>query len=170
MKWLGLTIAMAMTAAAPAVQAQTVEAVAAAEKAYKAALQKTPLTLPVALFVKETATGYGMYEARATNHFKVGEPLNFYVEPLGYKFKHNGDKTSFGVTMDLRITQNGRTLFSKDNFLNIDLDSHHDNAEFNVNGSLNLTGAAAGNYELELLVRDHASAETAHTKLPFTID
>jgi hypothetical protein len=170
MKCLGLTIALAMTAAAPAAHAQSIEAVAAAEKAYKAALQKTPLTLPVVLFVKEKASGYGMYEARGTNHFKVGEPLKFYIEPLGCKFKHSGDKVSFGVSMDMRITQKGKTLFTKDNFLDTDFDSHHDNAELMLNASLDLTGAAAGNYEIQLLVRDHASSDVAHAELPFTID
>ena len=168
MKWLYLM--MALAAGALPAQSQSADAVAAAEKAFKAALAKTPLTLPVVVFVKDKATGYGMYEARGTNHFKVGEPLKFYIEPLGYKFKHNGDRVSFGVSMDLRITQNGETLFTKDNFLDVDFDSHHDNAELMLNGSLDLTGASPGNYAIELSVRDHSSSDIAHASLPFTID
>ena len=169
MKWLYLMTALAFAAGAPAAHAQSAE-VAAAEKAYKAALAKTPLSLPVVLFVKDKATGYGMYEPRGSNHFKVGEPLKFYIEPLGYKFKHNGDRVTFGVSADLRITQNGETLFSKDNFLDIDFDSHHDNAELMLNGSLDLTGASAGNYAIELSVRDHSSSDIAHVSLPFTLE
>ena len=169
MKSLYLMTALALGAGATAAHAQNAD-VAAAEKAYKAALAKTPLSLPVVIFVKDKATGYGMYDPRGSNHFKVGDPLKFYIEPLGYKFKHNGDKVAFGVSADLAITQGGQTLFSKDNFLDIDFDSHHDNAELMLNGSLDLTGASPGNYEIQLSVRDHSSSDIAHATLPFTIE
>jgi hypothetical protein len=169
MKWLFSIVALALLAAAPVAHAQNLDAVAAADKAFKDALQKTPLSLPVALFVKDKASGYGMYEARESNRFKVGEPLKFYLEPLGYKYKRSGGLVTFGVSMDLRITQNGQVLFAKDNFLDVNFDSHHDNAEVMLNGSLDLTGAAPGDYKVELDVRDHGSSDIAHASLPFTI-
>jgi hypothetical protein len=170
MKWLSIIAATALLAGALGARAQSVEAVAAAEKVYKAALRQTPLTLPVALFVKAKATGFGMYEARETNHFKIGEPLKFYLEPLGYKYKRNGDLVDFGVSMDLRLMRGDETLYGKDDFLDVNFESHHDNAELMLNGSLDLSGAPAGDYRLELTLRDHSSADVARAVLPFTID
>jgi hypothetical protein len=170
MKWLQMTVAAMLLAGISLAHAQSVEAVVAADKALKDALQKTPLSLPVVLFVKDKASGFGMYEARGSNHFKVGEPLKFYIEPLGYKYKRSGDLVTFGVSMDLRLVQKGEALFAKDNFLDVNFESHHDNAEVMLNGSLDLTGAPAGDYRIELSVRDHGSSDIAHASLPFTID
>ena len=126
--------------------------------------------VPVALFVKQRATGYGMYEARPTNHFKAGEPLLFYVEPVDFKYKADGDLAKFGAVMDLRLTQDGKTLFSKDGFVTAAFTSHHMNKEINFSGSLDVSGAPAGEYELELLLQDSASDGVATVVLPFVID
>jgi len=150
--------------------AQSVDAVGAAQRALNEALQEAPLSLSVVLFVKDKAAGYGMYEARDSSHFKVGEPLMFFIEPLGYKYKSTGDMVTFGLSMDLVLTRKGDVLFSKDDFLNVDFQSHHANTELMLNGTLNVSGAPAGDYQIELVVRDHSSAQTARTQLPFTID
>ncbi len=128
------------------------------------------IRVPVALFVKERASGYGMYEARASNHYKVGEQLLFYLEPADYKYQTSGELNRFGATMDLRLTQDGNTLYSKDGFLKADFLSHHMNKEINFSGSLDVAGAPAGEYNLELIVQDAFSNGIAKVVLPFIID
>ena len=170
MKWLRAMALAALLAGAAGAHAQSVDAVAGAQKALTEALQKTPLSLPVALFVKDKPAGYGMYEARHSNRFRVGEPLLFYVEPLGYKYKYSGDVVTFGVSMDLLLTRKDEVLYRRSDFMILDLKSHHANAELDLIGTLNLNDAKPGDYLLEIVVRDHSSAETARTQLPFTID
>jgi hypothetical protein len=169
-KWLCAIASAALLAAATGAWAQSTDAVGVAQKALIEALQKTPLSLPVALFIEGKAGGYGLYDARPSNHFKAGEPLVFYVEPLGYKYKRDGDIVTFGASMDVTLTSAGKTLYHKDDFLTTDLKSHHANAELDLVGTLNLTGAAPGDYVLEIVVRDHSSADVALTQLPFTIE
>jgi hypothetical protein len=127
--------------------------------------------LPVALFVKSAAQGYGMYEVRQTNHFKVGETINFYIQPLNFKYKEEKDSMySFGMSADLILVSKGEVLFGKTDFMNLNFNSHVKNKELMLNGHLDVTGAPPGEYTIELLVRDHVSKELAKTKMDFVID
>jgi len=146
------------------------DAVAEARRALVDASQKSSLTMPVVLFVKSKATGFGMYDARGSDIFKPGEKLSFYVEPQGYKFKTTGDTVSFGIAMDIALTSPaGEILYHQDNFLNQDFTSHHANEELMLNGDLDINGAKPGDYVLELTLHDKLASGTASAKLPFTI-
>jgi hypothetical protein len=128
------------------------------------------LTMPIALFVKSKATGFGMYQPRDSNIFKPGDPLIFYVEPQGYTFKTAGDISTFGVFMDLDIlSQSGASLASQKHFADNEFTSHHLNRELNLDGTVNLTGAPPGNYLLVLTLHDKLGGSSAVTKLPFII-
>lgn len=123
-----------------------------------------------ALFTRERATGYGMYVPRDGARFKQGESLLFYMEPAGYEYKQDGKLFRFGAQVDLKLTQDGKVLYSKDGFLNAAFSSHHRNKEIDFTGSFDLTGAPAGEYVLELSLKDTYSNGTATVSLPFTLE
>lgn len=130
----------------------------------------TAFGAPVALFTQEKAMGYGMYQARANNHYKNGESLLFYLEPVGYAYRKEGDLYRFGMSVDLRLVKNGTTMFSKDGFLNAAFTSHHENKEINFTGNVDVSGAPAGEYRMELKLRDTYSDGVTTVTLPFFID
>ena len=126
--------------------------------------------VPLALFTRERATGYGMYVPRETSRFKQGESLLFYMEPVGYGYKKDGGLFRFGATIDLKLKQGGKVLYSKDGFLNADFSSHHRNKEIDFTGSFEMSGAPPGEYALELLLQDLYGEGTATVTLPFTLE
>jgi len=132
--------------------------------------EASALSMPVAIFVDAKASGFGMYDARGSTVFKPGEKIRFYIEPQGYHYSTEGDTVVFGVTMDLKLmTPQGRVLFRKDGFLDQAFTSHHENKELMLNGDLDITGADAGAYVIELTLHDKMSSNVATTKLPFSI-
>lgn len=128
------------------------------------------LDLPVVRLVKSKATGFGMYEARSSNHFKSGETIRFYIEPRNFKYKKVGDVFTFGVSMDLVLKSKGKEVFRKEKFLDSDFRSYHQNKELMLNGDLDISGAAPGEYLLEQVVHDHWAADIARAQLAFVLD
>ena len=161
----------AVTAAALAcpVGAQTLAAVTAAEAALAAADDATKLTVRNASIVTAKPAFYGAFEVRPSNHFPSGQPILFYLEPIGLKHKTSGDIVSCGLSMDLRVEQDGSVMFSKEGFLTADFPSHHALHELMVNGDLTVT-APSGSYAMRLVLHDHNSAETTEVMVPFVID
>ena len=161
-------LAAAAVLAAP-VRAQNPAAVAMAEQALVAANDRTPLTVGFASLVTAKASAYGAYTARASNHYGPGETVLFYVEPLGLKHKQAGALITCGLSMDLFVKRAGTIVFGKEDFINADFPSHHPLLEIMLNGDLTVN-APADAYEIELVLHDHGSSETARATLPFVID
>ena len=157
-----------LLASVPAL-AETPEPVRIAQEALQQALSRTPMSLAVATFVRADADGFGMYQERGNNRFAKGEKLSIYMEPLGFKYKPDGDMITFGFTVDFSILKGDSILGGKEKFLDQTFRSHHANDEIMLNTSINLTGAPAGDYEVELVVHDKSSQDSAHVRLPFTI-
>ena len=126
--------------------------------------------VPVAMLVTEPAQGYGMYDPRPSNHFKVGETVRFYLEPKGFTYKEADKIFTFGISADLLLTRDKDVLFGKKDFLMQDFQSHVPNKELMLNGSLSISGASPGDYVIELLVRDNTSKASTKVQLPFTLD
>ena len=165
---LGLAGFAAACIACPA-HAQTPAAVAAAEQALATANDSTPLTVRNQMIVETKPSFYGAYSARASNHFKSGEPILFYLEPIGLKHRTKGDIVSCGLSMDLLVKQDDTIKFGKENFLTADFPSHHALQELMVNGDLTVN-APSGAYVMELVLHDHNSDQTTRTSVPFVID
>jgi hypothetical protein len=123
-----------------------------------------------ALLETAKAAGWGMYDARKTHHVKVGETVYLYLEPTGYKYRHENDMFTFGFSLDLRLTHDGKTVFSKDNFFDVDRSSHHANAEFFMDADLDLGQTPPGDYVIDVVLHDHSADQVARAQVLFTID
>ncbi len=165
---MGVVAAQTPPAAAPpAIQVSSSDPVAAAQAALLQALAQAPMSLPVAVFVKDRAAGYGMYELReGGSRFKSGEAMYVYVEPLAYKYKTAGADVTFGLTMDFTVlSKDGNILGGKEKFLDVSFRSHRHNTEIMLNATITIQSAPPGDYQLELTVHDQSSPDVAHARL-----
>ena len=154
-----------------AARAQSLEAIDRLEAAVHEAWDKTPLTVRRAIFVKQKALGYGIFEERPTRVFKPGESLLVYAEPVGFGFRRSeGGLYEFGFAIDFVIkTPTGTILGGEENFANVAQRSHVRNLEFMLNLSLDMTGAPPDDYVLAYTLRDITGPKSATLELPFTI-
>src|SRR5438045_3874313 len=67
--------------------AQSLQELDQREAALMETWEKMPLSVRRAVFEKQRAEGFGMYQERPSNVFKPGEKLIAYVEPVGYGWK-----------------------------------------------------------------------------------
>ncbi len=124
------------------------------------------------LLVAEPASGYGLYNPRADNKFKSGEPVFVYAEPYGFGYGSGGDGLyTIGFAVDLRvISDQGEVMAEVPNIANLDLTSRYKNREFQANLTYTLNGIPAGKYVLETTLHDKNSAKggTFQTEVEFT--
>lgn len=163
-------IFMAILVFATPVQAQTLEALDAAEAQVSAAWDATPLTFRKTLFA-QSIDAFGVYTEKTGTVFAPGEPIVVYAEPVGYGYRTSPDASYvFGFDFDLVVkTADGDIVAGKDGFAHFELVSKAQNREFLVSLTLSLNEAPAGKYVLEYLAHDIASDETATISMPFSI-
>lgn len=169
---LAAPLALALSfAGSPPVAAQTLQEVEQREAALATAWESTPLAVRRAQFVTKRADLYGQFTPRASNVFRSGEALLTYVEPVGYTWKPVGaDGFAFGLTLDFVVkSRSGEILGGQEKFLNYAQTSRHKVRELMVNITLNLSGAAPGDYVVEWRMRDDNSPKTVTFEQTFSI-
>lgn len=114
-----------------------------------------------AVLVTEAAAGFGIFNPRDNEKFKIGEPILIYAEPFGFGYGAAGEGVySIGFTVDLKVmTEAGEVLGELPGVANLDLTSRYQNREFQANLSYTLDGITAGRYVLETTLRDKNSAK-----------
>lgn len=114
-----------------------------------------------AILVTEPASGVGIYNPKADEKYKVGEPILIYAEPVGYGYGTAGDGLySIGFAVDLKVmTETGEVLGEMPDLANLELTSRHQNREFQANLTYTLNGIPPGRYVLETTLRDKNSAK-----------
>jgi hypothetical protein len=124
------------------------------------------------LLVAEPASGFGLYNPRADNKFKPGEPVFVYAEPFGFGYGTPGEGLySIGFAVDLRvISDRGEVMAEVSDIASLDLTSRYRNREFQANLTYTLNGIPPGIYVLETTLRDKNSPKTGtfQTEVEFT--
>lgn len=114
------------------------------------------------LLVTQPASGFGIYNPRKDEKYKVGEPVYIYAEPdsFGYGTPDEG-LFSIGFVVDLTVmTEMGEVLGTMPGLTEVDLTSRYQNREFQTNITYNLNGITAGRYILQTTLRDKNSTKT----------
>lgn len=111
------------------------------------------------LLVIEPASGFGIYNPRADNVFKAGEPIVIYAEPFGFGYGTPGEGLySIGFHVDLQVqNEAGDVLGDVPNVTELDMSSRYANKEFQANITYNLDGVPPGKYRLITTLRDKNS-------------
>lgn len=160
-------------------QGQDRQALGQIEGAALALWQRLPLELARAILVAEPAKGYGIYQPRKDNVYLVasperpvfpgkGQPMYLYLEPVGYHLEAlPGGRAQISLAMDVDLFDaQGKSLFSKKDFMRTQTVSHHFNREFFLNVTVNLKGAPPGVYQLRLTLKDLVGKQQAVATLP----
>ncbi len=146
--------------------------VAAFETTRRAAVaisQRMPLGVRRAVLVSRPVDGYGMYEERADNRFRDGEPVLIYAEPAGYRITGEGP-FRWGFATDVAIaTPEGEILTGKNDFGSWTFTSAEPNLETFLMLTLEFTGLPRGSYQVIIGLRDRF-AEGAGTRFALPIE
>lgn len=111
------------------------------------------------VLVIEPASGFGIFNPRAGNVFRPGEPIVIYAEPFGYGFGSPGEGLfSIGFFVDLQVQDaKGEILADVPNVADLEMSSRFANKEFQANITYSLDGLAPGKYRLITTLRDKYS-------------
>jgi hypothetical protein len=114
------------------------------------------------VLVSEPASGYGIYNPRADDKYKLGEPIIVYAEPYGFGYGTPSEGlNSMAFFVDLKvISEGGEVLGEIPNLTELALESRYKNREFQANLTYNLDGITAGRYVLQTTLRDKNSDKT----------
>jgi hypothetical protein len=124
--------------------------------------QTLDVSFTQALLVAEQATGYGVYNPRATNIFKMGEPILIYCEPVGFDYGNPGEGLwSVNFFIDLQVLDSGgNQLANLPEVTQYNMVSRHLNREIPANITYTLQGIKAGRYTLVTTLRDKNSQKS----------
>lgn len=124
------------------------------------------------VLIAEPASGYGIFNPRPDDKFKLGEPVLIYAEPMGFGYGAvGGGLYGIGFFVDLKIlTEAGEVLGDIQNVTELNLTSRYQNREFQANLTYNLDGITPGRYLLQTTLRDKNSAKIGsfETAVEFT--
>lgn len=137
-------------------------AVAEAREILQAVWDESPgIGFTDTFLVIEPASGFGIYNPRADNIYKLAEPIVIYAEPFGFGYGNPGEGlVSIGFFVDLQVqSDSGEILGDVPNVTELDMSSRYPNKEFQANITYNLDGIPAGKYRLITTLRDKNSAK-----------
>ena len=131
--------------------------------------QKMPMFVRKASFATNI-TGYGTYSERAPI-FKVNEPQIIYLEPIGFGYGKRDNGQIFAAwAVDYKLSDpQGKSLFERADFLNVDVPLGLHNREIHLTLTINLTGLKPGNYISNYVLKDKNSEKQTSFSLPFEV-
>jgi hypothetical protein len=145
--------------------------IAALEQALEKVRVEAPLTVKPFLLVTQPAKFYGDYTPRANAVFQGGGAQQFYLEPKNLVYPRTAAGTyepSFEVDMKI-LTAAGKTVGSQERFASFRLPTKSPVQDIFLNLKVTLSGAPAGEYKVQFLVRDLNSKKTATVTQPITL-
>ncbi len=122
----------------------------------------TDISFRQVVLVVEPASGFGIYNPRPDEKFKVGEPVILYAEPFGYGYGTPSEGLfSINFAVDLAVkSDTGEVLAEIPDLSVLDLQSRAKNHEFQANLTYTLNGITPGKYVLVTTMRDKNSDKT----------
>jgi hypothetical protein len=138
-------------------------------KAREQIWKTAPLSFDRALFVAAEPQGYGVYDVRSGNVFKAGETMYVYAEPFGYGFAQQGDIRRIQFEVSISVTLPSGDVAVAPQSGKLELASRAENKEYMISMSYEPKGLKAGDYVLQLDVRDVNTGKTATIRLPFKV-
>ena len=137
--------------------------IGALEEALEKVRAEAPLTVKPFLLVTQPAKYYGDYTPRANAVFRGGEAQQFYLEPKNLVYPRTAAGTyepSFEVDLKI-LTAAGQAVVSQERFGSFRLPTKSPVQDLFINLKVTLSGAPAGEYKVQFVVRDLNSKKTA---------
>jgi hypothetical protein len=118
---------------------------------------EVPLSIKNVRIVEDTKT----YATRKDNTFRSGEKIHINAQIFGYKLKQVGEAYSINLVTDVYFLQKGEVLTGQQNFGKFEFISPIPNTEFRMDLTYWLTDAPAGIYDIQTVVHDKNSGQSA---------
>lgn len=133
-------------------------------RAIAAAWDRLPFTAIEVHLVSSPPQGFGQFQPRPDNVFRPGEAMILYLEPVGFRVKHDAEN---GYSYELRSDFNlvdawGRVVSGRRDFGRFSGSSRHFPQQIMLTFTYNLGGLPPGEYRLETVIRD-VLGQQAHT-------
>ena len=145
--------------------------IGALEQALEKVRAEAPMTVKPFLLVMQPAKFYGDYTPRANAVFRSGEAQQFYLEPKNLVYPLTGAATyepSFEVDLKV-LTSAGQVAVSQERFGSFRLPTKSPVQDIFLNLKVTLSGAPAGEYKIQFVVRDLNSKKTATLSQAITV-
>ena len=131
---------------------------------------KLPMRIEKVTFVEEDPQSFGVFRKRTSNLFAAGERILLYGEPKNYTILHEDNLYHVFFVADAKLYDSeGNLLASQEEFLSARYVTQSPVFEVFLNLSFGLTGLEAGDYVLEVLLRDKFSEKSAQFRMPFKV-
>ncbi|MGC8778440.1 MAG: hypothetical protein ACP5Q4_07150 [Candidatus Caldatribacteriaceae bacterium] len=129
-----------------------------------------PMRIERVTFVEEEAQSFGAFRKRASDLFARGEKIFVYGEPKNYTILQEGDLYHIFFTTDFRLYDSqGNLLASQEEFGSFRYITQSPIFEAFLNLSFSFTGLEAGDYVLEVMLKDRLAEKSTSFKLPFKV-
>ena len=145
--------------------------IAALEQALEKVRAEAPLTVKPFVLVTQPAKFYGDYTPRANAVFEGGEAQQFYLEPKNLVYPRTAAGTyepSFEVDLKI-LTAAGKAMASQERFGSFRFPTKSPVQDIFLNLKVTLSGAPAGEYSVQFVVRDLNSKKTATVTQPVSV-
>ena len=131
---------------------------------------KLPMRIEKVTFVEEEPQSFGFFRKRSSNLFAGGERILLYGEPKNYTILHEDNLYHIFFVADAKLYDGkGKLLASQEEFLSARYVTQSPVFEVFLNLSFGLTGLEAGDYVIEVLLRDKFSEKSARFRMPFKV-
>lgn len=157
-------------AQALAARGKLAEAADALSEAQRELDEAAPLRIQNLTVVEGAVRGYGLYEPKPDGVVVAGAPLVVYFEPAGMARQREGELWKMNLVADVAVLDAaGDRIVSQTDFLRSAVTSRRPNRELQFTLRLDIEGAPAGDYLVEVTLRDLLGKEQAVERVPFKI-
>lgn len=142
-------------------------------QATAAAWARLPFTVLEVHLVAAPPTGYGQFLERVDNVYRPSEPLILYMEPVGFKVRHDprGEVYSHNLSADFNLVDAwGRVVAGRRDFGRFNEESRHFPDRYNLVFTYSLNGLSPGEYRVETTIRDILGKQAHTVVVPFKIE
>lgn len=142
-------------------------------QAVAAAWARLPFSALEVHLVAAPPTAYGQYIERVDNVYRPSEPLILYLEPVGFKVRHDpkAGLYSHNLSADFNLVDAwGRVVAGRRDFGRFAEQSRHFPDRYHLVFTYSLNGLSPGQYKVETTIRDVAGQQSATVVTPFRVE
>lgn len=142
-------------------------------QALAAAWQRLPFSVTRVSLTAAMPAGFGQYIARVDNIYRPSEPLIIYMEPVGFKVRHDvkAGTYAYNLAADFNLVDAwGRVVGGRRDFGRFAEETRHFPDRFPLIFTYSLGGLPPGEYRVETTVRDILGSQSHTVVTPFRIE
>jgi hypothetical protein len=132
-----------------------------------------PFSVLEVRLVAAPPTAYGQYIERVDNVYRPSEPLILYLEPVGFKVRHDPKAGTFShnLSADFNLVDAwGRVVAGRRDFGRFAEQSKHFPDHYHLVFTYSLNGLSPGEYRVETTIRDVTGQQASTVVTPIKVE